>query len=169
MSHLPPPDLVPGTVRLARLLAGVGKRKKADRLLENAWVQQPHPDLAETYAAVVPDLSEEDRARRLETLAAINPSTRESRLLAAEQALTLRRWAEAREALMVLVTNHEATRRTYDLLAELERREKGDQRRAAEWQEKAMTGEAEARWFCHVCGHSPKAWSPHCPSCHSFV
>lgn len=162
------PALVPATTRLARLLAAADKRRKAERLLENAWVSNPHPDIAAAYSAIVPTESEEEKARRLASLAAINPSARESRLLAAEQALNLRQWAEAREDLMVLVNAHEATRRTYDLLAELERREKGDERRAAEWQARASSGETDARWFCRACGHSPAEWSPHCPSCHSF-
>ncbi|WP_158596193.1 hypothetical protein [Oleomonas cavernae] len=62
----------------------------------------------------------------------------------------------------------EATRRTFDLLAELERREKGDERRAAEWHEKANTGEAEPRWYCDACNHTPPQWTPHCPACRSF-
>lgn len=167
-AHSLAPDLVAATTRLARLLATTGKLKKAERLIENAWADSPHPDLAEAYGALVPDEGEELKAKRLTTLSAINPSARESRLLAAEQALNLRQWAQAREALMVLVTNNEASRRTYDLLAELERREKGDERRAAEWREKANSGESEARWFCQSCGHAPAAWAPHCPACHSF-
>ncbi|PWR24711.1 heme biosynthesis protein HemY [Zavarzinia aquatilis] len=162
------PDLVPATTRLARLLAASDKRRKAERMLENAWASYPHPDIAEAYADIGGELSGDERAHRMASLAAINPSARESRLLAAEQALNLRQWAEAREALMVLVNAREATRRTFDLLAELERREKGDQRRATEWQEKSASGEAEARWFCRACGHAPASWTPHCPSCHSF-
>ncbi|PWR18869.1 heme biosynthesis protein HemY [Zavarzinia compransoris] len=167
-AHTLAPGLIAATTRLARLLATSGKLRKAERLIENAWGESPHPDLADAYAAIAPEASEEEKAKRLQTLAAINPGARESRLLAAEQSLNLRQWAVAREALMVLVTNNEATRRTFDLLAELERREKGDERRAAEWHEKANSGEGEPRWFCDACGHTPAAWAPHCPACHSF-
>ncbi|MFA5121636.1 heme biosynthesis protein HemY [Zavarzinia sp.] len=167
-AHSLAPDLVPATTRLARLLAGSGKLRKAEKLIEAAWAKEPHPDLAAAYAALVPDETDEAKAERLKTLAEANPTARESRELAAEQALTLRQWATARDSLMALVAAEEATRRTYDLLADLERREKGDERRAAEWTEKAAAGEAEPRWFCHACGHTPAAWAPHCPACHSF-
>lgn len=167
-AHTLEPDFVPATARLARLLAANGKLRRAEKLIEAAWVEAPHPDLAAAYADLVPDEAAEDKARRLERLAAQNSQARDSRLLKAEQALTLRDWAGARTALIAMVDGQEATRRTYDLLADLEHREKGDERRAAEWREKAHTGEAAPRWYCNACNHTPPHWAPHCPACRSF-
>lgn len=166
-AHTLEPDFAPATARLSRLLAANGKVRRAEKLIETAWGEAPHPDLAAAYADLVADEAPEDKAHRLERLSA-QSSDRESRLLKAEQALVRRDWASARTVLTAMVEANEATRRTYDLLAELEHREKGDERRAAEWREKATTAEAAPRWYCRACNHTPPQWSPHCPSCRSF-
>lgn len=167
-AHNLAPDLVPGVVTLAGLLARLGKTRRAERLIEAAWEDRPHPDLAAAYGALVPAETAEDRGTRLERLAARLPEHGESRLLAAEQALARHDWARARAILDALVAGPAASRRAYQAYARLERLERGDERRAQSWADKAATSPMGERWVCRSCGDVPAAWTPHCPVCRSF-
>ena len=90
------PGFAPGAVLAARLLAAEGKSGRAAALIEQAWKLAPHPALALAWRDLDGGETPKARARRFESLAAINPDHRESRILGAERALLLHEVAEAR-------------------------------------------------------------------------
>ena len=49
------PTLVPAAALAARVQADKGAKRKATKLLINAWAANPHPDLAAAFAALEPD------------------------------------------------------------------------------------------------------------------
>lgn len=83
------PAFAPGAALAARLLTSAGKTWRAASLIEDAWAANPHPALALAYRDVKTDETPLQRAKRLTGLAEMNPNHRESRILAAEQALAL--------------------------------------------------------------------------------
>lgn len=92
------PDFAPGVVMAARLLAADGKAGRASGMIEAAWKSQPHPALWLAYRDLRTDETPRERARRMASLAALNPDARESRVLMVEQALIGGEVSLAREA-----------------------------------------------------------------------
>src|SRR5437899_8275921 len=67
------PTLVPAAVLAAKFESEAHQVRRAMRLVEAAWLAQPHPDLADAYAHVKLGDSARQRLVRLETLAANTP------------------------------------------------------------------------------------------------
>jgi len=152
------PDLVPAAVLAGRLLAEAGERRKAGKILEAAWKQNPHPDLAETYAHVRLSDSARDRLSRMQALARLAPGHAESSLAVARAALDAREFAIARDALAPLMAM--PTRRLAMLMAELEHLE-NDEGRAREWMSRAVHAARDPAWTAD--GYVSDRWLPVSP------
>jgi len=161
------PALTPAAVLAARRLTSAERAWKAQDIIEAAWAQAPHPDLAAAYAAIRPDEDGEVRAKRLKGLAALNRSHLESRLLEAEQAILTQHWSEARAALAPLARAF-ATARVCALMAELEQGERGDATAAHGWLARAVRAPRDAQWSCANCGWTSEDWTAVCPGCGAF-
>ena len=74
------PTLVPAAAISGRLTAQAGDYRRASRMLEAAYAQTPHPDLAAAYLRVRHGDSSEDRLTRARTLARTAPHDPESLL-----------------------------------------------------------------------------------------
>jgi HemY protein len=96
------PGFAPGAAMAARLLAADGKLGRASATLETAWKVAPHPALWLAYRDLKTNETPPERADRLITLAAQNPSHRESRILNVERALIVADAAQARGAMQAL-------------------------------------------------------------------
>ncbi|HEX4197066.1 MAG TPA: heme biosynthesis HemY N-terminal domain-containing protein [Caulobacteraceae bacterium] len=92
----------PGPVIAARLLIADGKPPRAAALIEQAWRARPHPALYLLWRDLKSAETPKARAARLGELAALNPANRESRFVAAEQALLLRDPDAARAAVAAM-------------------------------------------------------------------
>lgn len=96
------PGFAPGAVLAGRLLADAGKIGRAEDLIEQAWAAAPHPALWLAYRDLRTDETPRERAQRLQKLIDRNPSHRESRILAVEQALLAHDNAGLKAAVAVL-------------------------------------------------------------------
>jgi len=96
------PDFTPGAVIAARLLTAEGRGQRAAPILEAAWAARPHPALWLAWRDLRTDETPKERAARMATLAALNPTPRESRILSVEQALIGGDIAAARAAAQTL-------------------------------------------------------------------
>jgi HemY protein len=92
------PGFPPGTVIAARLHIAGDKPARAEPLIEQAWKARPHPALYFLWRDLKTAETPKARAARLGDLAALNPEHRESRFVAAEQALLARDPAAAQAA-----------------------------------------------------------------------
>lgn len=81
------PGFAPGVVMAARLLHADGKTARASAMIETAWKAGPHPALWLAFRDLKTNETPKARALRLQALAALNPSHRESQILMVEQAL----------------------------------------------------------------------------------
>lgn len=161
------PGLAPAAMLAAKKLAGAGKLWRAQGVVEACWAVSPHPDLAEIYAAMKPDESNEQRVARLVGLAHLNRDHFESRLLEAEEAVLTRNWPEARRLLAPLAGEH-ASARVCALMAEIEEGERGDATLAHGWLARAARAPRDAEWRCRHCGASQTEWSAVCRTCSNF-
>ena len=163
------PGLVPATVAYAKCLAETGKIRRATKVIEAAWSQAPHPELAAAYG----DLAGEDetpleRVKRFQRLHSLRSENSESHLALAEANVAAQLWGEARRHLEQCETVPRSVR-VLRLLAELEEQEHGDLKAARRWLDEAATAPMEDAWYCDSCGSIAAQWGASCASCDSFA
>src|SRR5437868_2332450 len=103
------PTLVPAAVLAAKYESEAHQVRRAMRMVETAWLAQPHPGLADAYAHVRLGDSARQRLVRLETLAAKAPGHIEGALAVARAAIDASEFARARAALAALPSDQGAT------------------------------------------------------------
>ncbi len=160
------PNWLPAALNLAEVLAHSGHTRAATRFIERAWKTTPHPELARIMRRLAS--SPIDAFRLTEKLVRGNETSPESRFALAEAALAADVWGEARRHLLALVNERAATAGVYKMLAQVERRDRGDERAAAAWLAKAADAAPDPVWLCHVCGGAQEDWHPVCSACGSF-
>ena len=154
------PALVPAAALAGRLLGEGAELRKAARVIEAAWKENPHPDLADAYAHLRPGDSAREQLARIETLAAKSPGNIEGALAVARAALDAREFAVARAALRPLAIV--PTRRVAALMAELEESEHADEGRAREWMTRALSSaRRDPAWTAD--GFVSQRWLPVSP------
>jgi HemY protein len=134
-------------------------------MLEAAYAQTPHPDLATAYLRVRHGDSSEDRLTRARTLARTAPNDPESLLTVGRAALEAHDLAGARAAIAPLVspdTPHERpTRRVCLLMADIEEAE-GNHGAVREWLGRAARAPRDKAWVAE--GVISDRWAPVSPS-----
>jgi HemY protein len=150
---------VPAAVLAAKYQSEAHQIRRAMRLVEAAWLAQPHPDLADAYAHVKLGDSARQRLVRVETLASKAPGHLESRLAIARAAIDATEFAKAREALAPFVDA--PTQRVAMLMAEIERTEHGDSGKARAWTLRAVRALHDPVWTAD--GYVSDRWRPVSP------
>ncbi len=159
------PTLVPAAAICGRLASSSGEYRRASRILESAYAQTPHPDLAAAYLRVRHGDSAEDRLARARTLARLAPSDPESMLTVARAALEAHDRAAARAAIAPLLASDSPhgrpTRRVCLLMADIEEAE-GHQGAVREWLARAARAPRDKAWVAD--GVISDRWAPVSPS-----
>ncbi len=153
------PTLVPAAVLASKFESEAHQIRRSMRIIEAAWLAQPHPDLADAYAHVKLGDSARQRLVRVETLAAKAPGHRESALAIARAAIDAAEYARAREALASFTAA--PTQRVAMLMAEIERTEHGDSGRARAWTLRAVRALHDPVWTAD--GYVSSTWRPVSP------
>ena len=153
------PTLVPAAVLAAKFQSEAHQIRRAMRLVEAAWLAQPHPDLADAYAHVKLGDSARQRLVRIETLAAKMPGHLESALAVARAAIDATEFGKARQALAPYLDA--PTQRVAMLMAEIERTEHGDTGKARAWTLRAVRALHDAVWTAD--GYVSDRWRPVSP------
>jgi HemY protein len=162
------PTLVPAAVLAAKFESEAHQVRRAMKLVEAAWLANPHPDLADAYAHVKLGDSARQRLQRVETLAAKLavakiPADRaghvEGQLAIARAAIDASEFARAREVLAPYVSD--PTQRVALLMAEIERTEHGDGGRARAWTLRAVRARHDPAWTAD--GYVSDRWRPVSP------
>src|ERR1700689_2564491 len=159
------PTLVPAAAISGRLTAQAGDYRRASRMLEAAYAQTPHPDLAAAYLRVRHGDSTEDRLARARTLARSAPHDPESLLTVGRAALDARDVSPARAAIPPLIasdsSNGRPTRRVCLLMADIEEAE-GNHGAVREWLGRAARAPRDKAWVAD--GVISDRWAPVSPS-----
>jgi HemY protein len=153
------PDLVPAAALAGKRLTESGELRKAGKILDAAWLANPHPDIAEAYANLRLGDSARDRLVRVQKLAAKAPGHIEAALAVAHAALDAHEFATARAALAPFLVA--PTRRVALAMAEIEELEHGDEGRVREWMGRAVRASGDAAWTAD--GVVSDRWMPVSP------
>jgi HemY protein len=153
------PTLVPAAVLASKYQSEAHQIRRSMRLVEAAWLAQPHPDLADAYAHVKLGDSARQRLVRIETLAEKAPGHIESALAIARAAIDASEFVRAREVLAPFIAD--PTQRTGMLMAEIERSEHGDTGRARAWMLRAVRARHDPVWTAD--GYVSDRWRPVSP------
>ena len=166
------PGFVPAAERTSRLLQGAGKRRKAASVIEEIWVTNPHPQLADVMEELSSGVGAQEKMRSVEKLANYNKDHAESHLAIAKAALVAEMWQEAREHLEAVAEaanpGDVPSARVCRYMAELEEGENHDIEASREWLKKAAIAEPDSAWNCNQCGQVMADWDPVCNHCESF-
>jgi HemY protein len=138
------PTLVPAAVLASKYQSEAHQIRRSMRLVEAAWLAQPHPDLADAYAHVKLGDSARQRLVRVETLAEKAPGHIEGALAVARAAIDASEFARARAVLAPYIAD--PTQRVAMLMAEIERGEHGDTGRARAWMLRAVRARHDPVW-----------------------
>jgi HemY protein len=153
------PTLIPAVVLASKYLSEANQMRRALRMIETAWLAQPHPDLADAYAHIMPGDSARERLTRVETLAAKTPGHPESAMAIARAAIDASEFTRAREVLEPLIAA--PTQRVAMLMAEIEHNEHGDSGRARAWTLRAVRALHDPVWTAD--GYVSDHWRPVSP------
>jgi len=153
------PTLVPAAVLASKYESEAHQIRRSMRIVEAAWLAQPHPDLADAYAHVKLGDSARQRLVRVETLAVKAPGHIESALAIARAAIDATEYARARAALAPFIDA--PTQRVAMLMAEIERTEHGDSGRARAWTLRAVRALHDPVWTAD--GYVSATWRPVSP------
>lgn len=154
------PSLTPAAALAGRMLSERGDVRKASKLLEAAWREAPHPDIAAAYLDARPGDSALDRLNRATTLSKLRPADPESVLALAGAAIQAREFQKAREILKPLLAGGASVRACL-LMAELEEAEHGAAGRVREWLSRATRAPHDAAWVAD--GLVSDHWMPVSP------
>jgi HemY protein len=159
------PTLVPAAAISGRLTAQAGDYRRASRMLEAAYAQTPHPDLAAAYLRVRHGDSSEDRLTRARTLARMAPNDPESLLTLGRAALEAHDKSAARAAIAPLIASDSShgrpTRRVCLLMADIEEAD-GNDGAVREWLGRAARAPRDKAWVAD--GVISDRWAPVSPS-----
>jgi HemY protein len=153
------PTLIPAAALAGKFESEAHQVRRAMRVVEAAWLVQPHPDLADAYAHVRLGDSARQRLVRVETLAAKTPGHIEGALAIARAAIDAAEFGKAREALAPFTAS--PTQRVALLMAEIERTEHGDSGRARAWTLRAVRAQHDPAWTAD--GYVSDRWRPVSP------
>ena len=156
------PSLVPAAALAGRILVRRGDIRKASKLLEAAWIEGPHPDIARVYLDARPGDSTSDRLARARTLARSKPNHPETLMMLARAAIDTRDFAAARDAMRALVEGDaRPTARMCLLMAQVEETEHGATGHVREWLARASRAPRDPAWIAD--GVVSGTWAPVSP------
>jgi HemY protein len=153
------PTLVPAAVLASKYQSEAHQIRRSMRIVEAAWLANPHPDLADAYSHVRLGDSARQRLVRVETLAQKAPGHIESALAVARGAIDASAFGRARAVLEPLIAV--PTQRVAMLMAEIERTEHGDSGRARAWTLRAVRALHDPVWTAD--GYVSDRWRPVSP------
>ena len=160
------PELVPAAVRAARALVARGKGQAAAKLIKRAWKTQPHPELAQAFAAIAPEEAPATRLKRFEPLLALTPGP-EAQMTRAELLIAAEDFPAARRAMADLHETH-PTQRVMTIMAAIERGEGSPDQVVRGWLARALIAPKGPQWVCENCHHVHAGWHALCANCGAF-
>lgn len=161
------PDLVPAAVMAARGYIANDDARSATRILVKAWKAKPHPDLAATFADIVPDEDPVARIKRFKSLTKSTADSPETKMLLAELNIAAEDFPGARRALGDLVENA-PNARVLTLLAAIEKGSGADESVVRNLLTKALNAPRGPQWTCDKCHSIHSEWGPVCGNCGAF-
>jgi len=153
-------SFVPAAQHLAQFYLDQGKRRAAVAVIERAWKENPHPDLAALWEKLAPPVKGKDMTAHLrwfERLVALNPGDIESQIAAARAAIKDGLLGEAWQYLSAAEKIRPCAR-LYRMWAQMEEKTNHGESARRYW-EKAASASGEKVWVCRETGRIYQSWS----------
>lgn len=154
------PDLIPASIIAARALFAQNEIRKGSKILEKAWVREPHPDIASTYINARGGDTAADRLKRAKYLVSLRPNNVESSLALAHAAYEANEFKLAREKAEEVI-NADPRESSYLLMADIEEADGGAEGRVKHWLSKAVQAPRDPCWTAD--GFTSSSWAPASP------
>ena len=136
---------VPAALVVAKAYIREDNLRKAAKLLEAHWKDNPHPQIAELYVRTRSGDSAVDRLERAKKLESLKPNNVDALFAVSEAALAAKEFQLAREKAEAAARI--APRKSiYLLLADIEQAETADQGRVRHWLSQAVKAPADPAW-----------------------
>ena len=158
----------PAAILSARLYLEQGDQKAAEKILNAIWKRSPNSEIAEMLIDLYPLESATEIYRRIKATSDKMPEFTERQHLLARAALDAGHWPEARQALELNIASGKPTKTTYQLLAQLESKQKNDDVAAQKYIDLSEKLKSDSPWECSVCLNPTQHYVPICPSCQEF-
>ena len=152
---------VPTVTKLAAHYIDNKKTRKAASIIEKAWHQNPHPDLAALWDQLAPEDNGKNQVKRLkwyEDLVAFKPDSAEGQMAAARAAINMGYWGEAKAYLMIAEKIY-PTARLFRLRAIVEQNSTHNDDAIHDLMEKASEALPDKVWTCRETGLTYDEWS----------
>ena len=155
------PYFVPTVTRLAVYYLKNKKNRKVISIVEKAWKENPHPDLAKIWDDLAPESNQKNADKILkwyQKLISSRPDSAEGYMAAASAAMDLGLWGEAKANLMVAEKIYPSAR-VYRLRAIVEQHSTHNEDAIHQLMEKASQALPDKVWICSQSGLIYKDWS----------
>ena len=159
------PSFAPAIVLKARLLY---KKDKELGLayIQKSWKKYSHPDISNYLINI---LHNEPRHKSLKIIKALiildNDTYNNAALVKA--ALQIEAWPLARQAISLIPEKY-WTKSIYLMMADLDKKEHGDNNKYKYWLEKSQNAILDFSWGCTSCSYISGKWVLICPKCSSL-
>jgi HemY protein len=169
-AHRADPDHLAATIWLAERYAEADKGRAAERIVEQQWARQPHPDLLAAYRRARPVAEPLHWVKQVERLARLAPLNRETMIALGTANLDAKLWGEARRHLGAALEAGQGAPSAglCRLMARLEEEEAQNPAAVREWLARAAEAPPDPAWVCEVCGAAHARWQGNCSRCGSF-
>jgi len=154
------PGFAPAAIIAARALIRADDVRKGSKVLELAWKEEPHPELAALYVHARPGDATHDRLVRAQRLQSLRQNNVESSLAVARAALDAQEFKLARQEAEAAV-RMQPREGGYLLLADIEEAETGDVGRVRQWLGRAVRAPRDPAWVAD--GYVAQQWAPVSP------
>jgi HemY protein len=154
------PGLVPAAVIAAKALFKQDDLRKGAKILEAAWKQEPHPEIADAYVHARPGDSPVDRLKRARKLEDLRQNNVESSIAVARAALDAGDYKAAREAAEA-AARLQPREGVFLLMADIDEADGGDQGRVRQHLARAVKAQPDPAWSAD--GYVSEKWAPFSP------
>ncbi len=158
------PTYIPSALKYAAFLLRDGKHKKCADVVEKAWRQNTHPDLAQIWTRLAPtpkgknpEKDNEQTMAWFEKLIAIKPESAEGHMAAASAAMDLGHWGQAKAYLLTAEKLYPSAR-VYRLQAIVEQNSTHNDESIHRLMERAGAAFPDKRWVCQETGMIYDEW-----------
>jgi HemY protein len=161
------PDFPPVATNYAKILLKNNSKRKAVKVLEKCWKEEPHPKIASLYMEIFGDETNTKFIKHTEKLVSMQPNNIYGHIEIAKAAMASDDFDTAREHLKTALSITE-TSSICQLMAEVEKRDGGSPDLIRQWLQRVQTARPDPAWVCVECSHITNVWSIGCKECQAF-
>jgi len=141
--------------------------KEALNFIKSSWKNFSHPDIAILINDINSSKNKNYTLTLVKDIIKTGKNTFNNNLLLAKASINANSWKNARQALKD-IPSEQWTKDIFNMMADIEKKENGNEKLSNEWKEKAALAKLDYIWGCTNCSHIENEWKIICPKCLSF-